>query len=82
MMYLAQDVCGLKLREIADHMVLKRAGGIPPTIGKLKSRMECDQDLFHVVKTIKRQNDTWPLFFILSDRLLAHIAHQIPLSVQ
>ncbi len=57
-MHLAQDVCGLRLREIADYFGLKRTGSIPTTIAKLKTRMHSDRDLSKVVKSIRREYDT------------------------
>ena len=53
-MYLAQEIGGLKLREIADYMGLKRTEGIPATIAKLKLLMKSDHGLFDAVETIKR----------------------------
>jgi len=57
-MHLAQGVCGLKLRRIADYMGLKRIGGIPTTISKLKLKMDSDHKLTKLVEKIKRKNDT------------------------
>lgn len=57
-MYLAQSLCGLKLREIANYLGLKRTGSIPTTISKFRSRMEGDQKLVKIVESIKRQYDT------------------------
>jgi putative transposase len=57
-MYLAQSLCGLKLREIAEYMGLKRTGSIPTTISKLRSRMESDRKLVKIIDAIKHQYDT------------------------
>ena len=57
-MYLAQESCGLKLREIADYLGLKRTGSIPTTITKLKSRMATDAGLARMVGKIKSEYDT------------------------
>jgi chromosomal replication initiation ATPase DnaA len=54
-MYLAQEISGLKLREIAEYLGLKRTGSIPTTIAKLKLRMENDDSLSQVVGNFKRQ---------------------------
>lgn len=56
-MYLAQEVCGLTLCNIADRLGLKRTGSIPTTIAKLKSRMESDRGLLCRVRRIKREYD-------------------------
>jgi len=57
-MHLAQENCGLKLREIADFLELKQTGSISTTISKLKLRMEADIKLAKRVAKIKRQYDT------------------------
>ncbi|MES9905898.1 MAG: transposase [Sedimenticola sp.] len=57
-MYLSQETGGLKLREIADYLELKRTGSIPTTIVKLKAKMEHDAGLVRRVKAIRRQYDT------------------------
>ena len=57
-MYLAQEISGLKLREIAEELGLKHTGSIPATIAKLKHRMESDEGLFKVVERLKRQSYT------------------------
>lgn len=57
-MYLAQNVCALTLREIAEIMGLKRTGSIPTTISKLKVRLRDDRKLKFLVDGIKRQYDT------------------------
>lgn len=54
-MSLAQDICGLKLREIANYLGLKRTGSIPVTISKLKSRMATEGRLAKAVGKIKSQ---------------------------
>jgi len=54
-MYLAQEMSGLKLRVIADYLGLKRTGSIPTTIAKLRLRMEIDEGLSRIVEKIKRQ---------------------------
>ncbi len=54
-MYLAQENCGLKLREIADFLELKRTGSISTTISKLKLRMEADVKLAKRGAKIKGQ---------------------------
>jgi REP element-mobilizing transposase RayT len=56
--YLAQETCGLKLREIANYLGLKRTGSIPLTIAKLKSRAAIDAGLARMVKQIKSEYDT------------------------
>ncbi len=56
-MYLAQDIGGLKLREVADFLQLKRTGSIPTTISKLKHRIDNDAGLSRVVEKIKREYD-------------------------
>ncbi|VAW88514.1 hypothetical protein MNBD_GAMMA17-658 [hydrothermal vent metagenome] len=56
-MHLAQEVCGLKLSEIAEFFGLKRTGSIPTTISKLKVRMASDKKLVRKIDKIKRQND-------------------------
>jgi len=57
-MYLAQELCGLKLREIAVYLGLKRTGSIPTTINKLRLRMEYDRKLVKTTESIRRQYDT------------------------
>ena len=57
-MYLAQEMGGLKLREVAGYLGLKRTGSIPMTIAKLKLRMKSDAGLSKLVGEIKRQNYT------------------------
>ncbi|MCP4237823.1 MAG: hypothetical protein GY770_30355 [Aestuariibacter sp.] len=57
-MYLAQEICGLKLREIADFLQLRRTGSIPVTISKLKQRITSDAKLARIVGNIKREYDT------------------------
>jgi len=57
-MYLAQEICGVKLNEIAIYMSLKRTGSIPTNIAKLKSRMVVDAKLGRAVSKIKRVYDT------------------------
>ena len=57
-MHLAQETCGLKLREIGDLLGLKRTGSIPTTITKLKSRMATDAGLARIVGKIKSEYDT------------------------
>lgn len=57
-MYLAQETCGLKLREVAHCLGLKRTGSIPATITKLKARMESDSELARMVRKIKGEYDT------------------------
>ncbi|MDT8452691.1 MAG: hypothetical protein RQ936_08115, partial [Gammaproteobacteria bacterium] len=57
-MYLGQEICGLKLREIASYMGLKRTGSIPTTIAKLKTRLETDRKLARAVKVIRSDYDT------------------------
>lgn len=57
-MYLAQEICGLKLQEIATCLGFKRTGSIPTTITKLKSRMDSDAKLAGKVSKIKREYDT------------------------
>jgi chromosomal replication initiation ATPase DnaA len=52
-MYLAQQMCGLRLHEIANYMGLTRTGSIPTTIAKLKSRMATDIGLAWKVGKIK-----------------------------
>jgi len=54
-MYLAQQVCGLSLREIADFLGLKRTGSIPATIAKLKLCMAEDDGLARTVERIKSE---------------------------
>ncbi|MCF6219434.1 MAG: transposase [Gammaproteobacteria bacterium] len=54
-MYLGQELCGLRLRQIADSLGLKRTGSIPTTIGKLRRRMEKDKSLVYQVEKIKSQ---------------------------
>jgi len=54
-MYLAQENCGLKLREIADFLGLRRMGSISTIISKLKLRMKADVKLAKRVAKIKRQ---------------------------
>ncbi len=54
-MHLGQELCGLKLRQIADHLGLKRTGSIPTTIGKLKRKLEEDKKLVDQVKKVKSQ---------------------------
>lgn len=54
-MYLAQEVCGMSLRQIADRLGLKRTGSIPTTIGKLRKRMEEDRALCRIVDGVKSQ---------------------------
>jgi hypothetical protein len=54
-MYLAQEDSGLKLREIADYMRLKRTEGIPATMAKLKSRLKSDHKLSGAVEAMKHQ---------------------------
>ena len=57
-MYLGQELCGLKLRQIADQLGLIRTGSIPNMIGKLKLRMSADRGLQRKVRKIKSQYDT------------------------
>lgn len=57
-MYLAQDIGGLKLREIANFLHLKRTGSIPTTIWKLKQRIGSDAGLARIIDIIKREYDT------------------------
>ena len=57
-MHLAQETCGLKLREIANSLGLKRTGSIPTTIAKLKSRMATDAGLARMVSRINSEYDT------------------------
>ena len=57
-MYLAQDICGLTLREIANFLQLKRTGSIPTTIFKLKQRIASEAKLARAVDKIKREYDT------------------------
>lgn len=57
-MHLAQETCGLKLREIADFFGLSRIGSIPTSIAKLKVRMAADAELTRKVKRIKGEYDT------------------------
>lgn len=57
-MYLAREICGLKLQEIATCLGLKRTGSIPTTIMKLKSRMASDAKLARKVGKIEREYDT------------------------
>ena len=57
-MYLAQEICDVKLSEIATYTGLKRTGSIPTTIAKLKSRMMLDAKLGRAVSKIKRVYDT------------------------
>jgi len=54
-MYLAQEVCSLKLCEIANYLGLKRTGSIPTTIAKLKSRMAINARLSKAVGEIMRE---------------------------
>jgi len=54
-MHLAQEMCGLTLREIADYFGLKRAGSISTTIAKLKARIAGDKRLTKKVNGIKRE---------------------------
>ncbi len=56
-MYMAQEMCGLKLQEIAEFLGLKRTGSIPTTISKLKSLMANDSKLAKMVKKIKSEYD-------------------------
>ena len=56
-MYLMQEVCGLKLHEIASHLELKRTGNIPTTVVKLKSKMAIDGELSRKVEKIKSEYD-------------------------
>jgi len=58
LMYVAQEVGGHKLRDIADLLELKRIGSIPTTIAKLKLRMEEDSALARKVLNISRKYDT------------------------
>ena len=57
-MYVAQELAGQKLREIADFLDLKRTGSIPTTIAKLKLRMNENGALAKKVLRIKRNYDT------------------------
>lgn len=57
-MYLAQERCGLKLREIAGYFGLKRTGSIPMTISKLKLQMAGDARLANMVRNIKIEKYT------------------------
>lgn len=57
-MYLAQELCGLKLREIADYLRLKRTGSIPGNIAKIKARLDADRALARKIEKIKRQYET------------------------
>ena len=57
-MYIAQEVGGQKLRDIADFLDLQRTGSIPTTIAKLKLRMKEDGALARRVLNIKREYDT------------------------
>ncbi len=57
-MYLAQEICGLKLCQIAEYLGLKRTGSIPTTISKLKLRIADDARLARVIGKIKREYDT------------------------
>jgi chromosomal replication initiation ATPase DnaA len=57
-MYLMQELCGLKLHEIASHLELKRTGSVPTTVVKLKSRMATDDELSRKVERIKSEYDT------------------------
>jgi chromosomal replication initiation ATPase DnaA len=58
LMYLAQEVCGLKLRQIADYLGLARTGSIPTTVTKLRCKMKEDSRLAMRVGRIKSQYDT------------------------
>lgn len=57
-MYLGQEICGLKLREIASYMGLKRTGSIPTTVAKLKTRLAIDKKLARALRTIRSDYDT------------------------
>jgi len=57
-MYLAQEICGVKLSEITIYTGLKRTGSIPTNIAKLKSRMAVDAKRGRAVLKIKHVNDT------------------------
>ncbi|PCI13005.1 MAG: hypothetical protein COB71_07225 [Thiotrichales bacterium] len=50
-MYLGQELCGLKLRQIADQLSFTRTRNIPNVIGKLKLRMSADRGLCSKVKS-------------------------------
>ncbi len=52
-MYLGRDLCGLKLRKIADYLKLKRTGSIPNNIAKLSVRMQEDKALYRQIEKIK-----------------------------
>ncbi len=54
-MHLGQELCGLRLRQIANRLGLKRTGSIPTTMGKLRSRLEEDKRLACQVEKIKSQ---------------------------
>ncbi|MCP4127152.1 MAG: hypothetical protein GY753_08835 [Gammaproteobacteria bacterium] len=54
-MYLAQEICGLKLQEIADFLGLKRVGSIPTTVSKLKQRIANEPGLAGDVDRIKSE---------------------------
>ena len=54
-MYLAQEICGLKLQEIADYLGLKRTGSIPTTISKLRERIVNQPGLGRDVDKIKSE---------------------------
>ncbi len=58
LMYLARNVGGYTLRDIADSLGLKRTGSIPTTIRKLLVRMETDRTLARRVRTIESEYDT------------------------
>jgi len=57
-MYMAQEISGLRLREIAEFLGLKRTGSIPTIIAKLKLRIVNDRKLARVVERIKSEYDT------------------------
>ncbi len=57
-MYLGRDLCGLKLRQIADSLGLKRTGSIPNNIVKLQQKMQQDKAVKNIVDTINGEYGT------------------------
>ena len=53
-MHLAQEKCGLTLREITKVMDLKRTRSIPTTIAKLKIRIKDDDQLRKAIRKLKQ----------------------------
>jgi len=57
-LYMAQRYGGMKLKEIAEQLGLKRTGSIPTTIKKLMVVLDGDRKLLRTFNRIKSQYDT------------------------